>query len=191
MPYYVSQVSSLTSYVRQATKEEVFNRWIWDTVTKLHLHPVDQEEHICQKALAGDPDVFARMKDFDLDEDLEFLPKGVTKKKPMAAFLSLSLTQVGLGIPEICQRGFEYLKILTQARMFDHVMEVLNNLIPLFFSEPQSLVEEPVFKDVITQVLAADQTLVAMAKSIVTKEPGSLLKELENVICKQIISYSR
>ena len=156
------------------------------------MHPVDQEVEVCRKALGGNPDVFSRMKDFDLDEDLEFLAKGVAKKKPMAAFLSLSITQIGLSIPEICQRGFDHLSVLANARRCDQVVEVLNNLIPLFFSEPKGLVEEKGFMDVVSLVMGADHSIVAYAKTLAyKKEPGPMLKEFESMICKQIKSYAR
>jgi hypothetical protein len=178
--------------VRQDTKENIFCKWTWETISKLHLHPVDQEQDICRKALSGIPDVYLRLKKPDTDEDLKFIPEGVSQKKPMACFVSLSVTHAGVSIPDICLNGFEHLKILAQAQRFGHVMEVLNNMVPLFLSAPSSLVVEAVFIEVIGLILAADETLFNMAKNMVSDGfPGPTTRNFANAVSKQLQSYSR
>jgi hypothetical protein len=113
-------------------------------------------------------------------------------KNPLACYVALMTSQIGHSLPEICARGFEHLRVLSQSGRLDHLMEVMSNVTPLFFTSPDALKDHEDFSACLSTILATDQTLYKMAKEmIVADTPGPVMKEFGNMIGKQISSYKR
>ncbi len=183
----VKQVSNIAANVVRESAEQAYTRWAWKTVSKLKLHACDMEEGICAGAVAGDPAAFERMLDFDLSPKVEELVKGVYAKNPLACCVALQTTQIGHVLPEICHRGFGHLRTLALSGRFDHVMECLLNIVPLFLDNSETLLESVHFMAVIQAVVAADQTYFKMAKDlIITDFPGPVTEEFSCMLLKQL-----
>lgn len=143
------------------------------------------------QAVQGLPEAFDRVVDIN-DRRAELLVKGVARKSPIVCFITLQMTNVGHSLPEICGRGFEWLKIVAEGRHYDHLMECLFRLSPLFFDDPQALESITAFQDVISIILAADQSIFKMAREFVSNEtPGPVMREFGNMIHRQIRSFQR
>jgi hypothetical protein len=186
----VRQISNMV-VVRQ-TPESLFTLWSWETATKLHLHAVDQEEERCAGAVRGDPEAFSRILDFDLDPRLESVVEGVMAKNPLACYVALQMTQIGHSVPEVCGRGFDHLRVLATSGRYDHVMECICNLTPLFFPAPESVKSHEGFLATLSMITSADQTVYKIAKELlVADSPGPVMKEFGNMVQKQISSWKR
>ena len=105
-------------------------------------------------------------------------------------------------IDDICERGFDQLYILAMSGHYDHVMECLISLTPLFVvednedgvvptSDTDMLTSSTSFIKAIENIVNADQTYFKMAKDLlVTDFPGPVLKEFGNMLAKQINTYT-
>ena len=171
----------------------MFLQWAWETISKLRLHALDQEDAVSIAAVQGEREGFERMLDFDLEATiLDSIVRGVTAKNPLACYVALQTTQLGHSVPEICTRGLEYLKVLLVSGRYDHVMECHVNITPLFFPVPDALLGDENFYGVLQSILTADSTVLKMAKELViTDGPGPVIKEFCGMILKQIASFKR
>ena len=95
-------------------------------------------------------------------------------------------------VPEICNRGFAHLRTLALSGRYDHVMECLLNITPLFLDCPESLLESNHFMAVVQNILSADQTLFKTAKDLViTNFPGPVSEEFSFMLQKQLSQFER
>ena len=112
----------------------------------------------------------------------------------------LQLSQTGHLIDDICERGFEQLHTLAVSGHYDHVMECLICLTPLFAEDEgadsipvgstEMLTSSSSFMSAIENIVNADQTYFKMAKDLLISDfPGPVLKELGNMLAKQIYSH--
>ena len=190
----VKQVSHMAANVVRESPEQAFTRWAWKTVSKLRLHACDAEDAaVCAGAVRGEAAALSRALDFDLSERAEDLVKGVCQaKNPLACCVALQTTQIGHVVPEICNRGFAHLRTLALSGRYDHVMECLLNITPLFLDCPESLLESGHFMAVVQNVLSADQTLFKTAKDlVVTHFPGPVSEEFSLMLQKQLGQFGR
>jgi hypothetical protein len=209
----VKQVSNIANVVRESP-EQVYTRWAWKTVSKLKLHACDMEEEFCVGAVkggcflfyiilycyfiwkafcfVGSPAAFKRMLDFDLSPRVEDLVKGVCAKNPLACCVALQTTQIGHIIPEICNRGLGHLRTLAFSGRFDHVMECLLSITPLFLDTTEALVGNAHFMSVIQGVVSADQTYFKMAKDLIISDfPGPVTEEFSFMLHKQLCLFKK
>ena len=89
---------------------------------------------------------------------------------------------MGHSLPEILERGLPLLRHVLEAGRLDHTMEVLKYIIPLLLADPSSL-QNPGLQAVLVRLLAADQTYISLAKSLITGAfPGPVTRELGNLV---------
>ena len=187
----VRQVSNIASVVRQSP-EPMFASWAWSMVSMLRLHAVDMEDDLCAKVIDGNPTGFQRVIDYHVNRNAKFLEDGLSQRNPLAVFVILQATNLGHSIPEICNQGFDLLKLLLGSGRYSSVTECLFNISPLFFANPDDAIGHEQFLEVIQAILLADKTLVNAAKDIVYREfPSVILSEFGNMINKQITSFQR
>ena len=117
-------------------------------------------------------------------------------------YFVFQLSQTGHLIDDICEHGFNQLYCLAVSGHYDHVMECLISLTPLFAEEDSGdgtvhegntnmLISSSDFMKAIENIVNADQTYFKMAKDlIVTDFPGPVLREFGNMLAKQISNYT-
>ena len=89
----------------------------------------------------------------------------------------------------ILERGLPQLLIVTSSSHFDHVLECLSNLTPLFFDQSDMLSTSETFLKIVLQIVNIDQTYLRMA--MVSDFPGPVLKEFVNMIAYQMENYTK
>ena len=113
-------------------------------------------------------------------------------KSPLACFVALQLTQLGHFEPDIVERGFSLINFLVSNGRYDHVMECLIHVAPVFFANVEKFWTNPTLVKCIEIISAADQTYFKMAKDLIAAEfPGPVLKEFGNMVVKQIADFQR
>ena len=87
------------------TQEMQFAKWCWELLSKLRLHMLDRTLREYDLILAGQPDIYAELLDFDLNQQMERVVAAAVNKQPMACYCVLLLTQLGHNLPgmEICE----------------------------------------------------------------------------------------
>ena len=74
---------------------------------------------------------------------------------------------------------------------YDHVLECLANIVPLFLDQPELLMTSQDFIKIIQQVISFDQTFLKMARDLVVSDfPGPVLKEFINMIAYQLKNFA-
>ena len=74
---------------------------------------------------------------------------------------------------------------------YDHVLECLANIVPLFLDQPELLMTSSDFIKIVQQVISVDQTFLKMARDlVVTDFPGPVLKEFVNMIAYQLKNFA-
>lgn len=175
----VRQVAHLASKLRR-TPEQSFTSWAWDMCSRLRLHAMD-------RGLNRDA---CECLDYEMDQVGVAVAEGVALKNPLACYVALQLCQTGHDRNEILESGHKQLHILSASGRYDHVLECIMNLIPLFIDCPDSLCCNPDFLKVLNTTVNVDQTYVKMAKDlVVTDFPGPVVKEMANLIARQIEMY--
>ena len=154
---------SITSLVSAHTQ---FVNWAWETVSKLHLHMMDRGIVESTGILEGNPDTFGQLLDYDLNNEVEIIVSASVNKNPLACYTCLLLTQLGHSLPELLERGLVLMKPVQDAGRMDHVLELLMFITPLFMSDFSSI-ENVAFKNIMVNLLAADQSYISMAKSMI------------------------
>ena len=103
--------------IRSKTPSQQFSSWAWETVSRLHLHALDQEVAVNVQDSLTDQDVL----DLDLNPLMDRVVSGVVAKNPMACYLALQLSQTGHCLNDVVERGFGQLKLPAQSGHYDHV----------------------------------------------------------------------
>ena len=182
---------AMVSITSLASAHSQFVSWAWESVSRLHLHMLDRSTVESRGIMEGNVDVFRQVLDFDLDRQLEVVAAGSVRKVPLACYTSLLLTQLGHSLPEMLDRGLTLLKVVQEAGRMDHVLEMLMYTIPLLVADPSSI-NNVTFQSIIANLLAADQSYISMAKSIISGTfPGPVTREAGNLLEKMIANYSK
>ncbi len=181
----VRQVSNLASKLRR-TPEQAFTAWAWEMCSRLRLHLNDRNGGL------GSDNNSNNEKYMDFDLEAEVIGEGVAVKNPLACFVALQASQTGNVIDDVLERGFDQLLVLTSSGRYDHILEAIANIVPLFLPRPADLSTSEKFRRVVQSILSVDQTYLKMAKELVVSDfPGPILKELSNMMAMQITSYGR
>jgi len=177
--------------------ETQFCKWCWEMISKLRLHMMDQSLNEYDLILSGNPDIFKQLQDFDLSQPIERVVSAAVSKNAIACYTVLMLTQVGHSLPEVLERGLGFLKVILDSGRFDHTMELLSYLLPLFLID-NSAIDHGQLIYILSRLVNADQTYLSLAKTIITGMfPGPVTKEMGNMIHRiisnfdNISSYSR
>lgn len=176
----VRQIGHLAGKLRR-TPEQAFTSWAWEMCSRLRLHRLDGN---WQQRPAE------RFVDLDLDDVC--LGEAVAVKNPLACFVALQASQTGHLIEDILERGLKQLSILASSGHFDHVLECVVNITPVFLEQPDMLWTAEDFIKLVQSITSVDQTYIKMAKDlVVTDFPGPVLKEFSNLLAWQIECYPR
>ena len=104
-------------------------------------------------------------------------------KSPLACFVALQLTQLGHFEADIVEKGFALINFLAANGRYDHVLECLLHVAPVFFRNIEKFWTTPNLGKSVDVVITADQTYFKMAKDLIAAEfPGPVLKEFVNMI---------
>ena len=165
--------------------------WSWSLVSRLHLHMMDRSAEESRSLLSADHSLFSQLLDYDLNTELEHIVSAGVARNPLAAYLCISLTQVGHSLPELLERGLGLVKTVLDAGRHSSVLELLLHVVPIFLCD-ESSVSNTTFISIISGLLSADQGYVSLAKTMITGEfPGPVTRETGNMVEKMISSYSR
>ena len=167
----------------------VFQSWAWLMISRLHLHMMDRSQGESLATLAGSQAIFSQLLDYDLNTDIEEVVAAAVSRNPLACYLCLSLTQVGHSLPELVDRGLGLMKTILEAGRHLSVLEILSHVIPLLLCD-ESLVKNPIFVNIVSSLLSADQGYLSMAKNLF-EFPGPVTKETGNMIEKMIRDFQR
>ena len=171
----VRTVSNLAGKLRK-TPEQIFTSWAWEMSSRLCLHRYDR----CSSSAI-----------IDLDLEEEQLGEAVATKNPLACYVALQTSQTGHVMEDVLERGLAQLNLVLSSGHYDHVLECVANIVPLFLNEPSLLTSSEEFVKIIQQVVGSDQTFLKMARDLVISDfPGPVLKELVNMIAFQMRNFS-
>ena len=171
----VRHVSNLAGKLRK-TPEQVFTSWAWEMASRLCLHRFDRKSNM------------ADIIDLDLDE--EHLGEAVATKNPLASYVALQTSQTGHLVEDVLERGLSQLNLVFSSGHYDHVLECMANVTPLFLDDPSLLTNSADFIKIVQQIVCSDQTFLKMAKDLVISDfPGPVLKEFVNMMAYQVKNF--
>lgn len=185
----VKQVSSI---VRSQSYEQAFSLWIWEMVSRLRLHRLEESDAISQFSIVNPSEAFSHVPDLDSDASLESLIVVLKERQPLASFVALRMTLWGHSIPLICSRGFEQLQILQSYHKYEQMLQIFHNIIPLFLDCPESLLKNEKFLSLTIALITADRTYMKIAKNLIAPEfPGNILKLFSCMIESHLHNFKR
>ena len=128
----------------------------------------------------------------DLDLEADTLGEACATKNPLACYISLQMCQTGNVAEEFLERGVSQLNIVMSSSHYDHVLECLCHIVPLFVHRQELLIQSSSFLKLLQEILAIDSTFLKMAKNLVISDfPGPVLKEFSNMLAYQSSQCSR
>ena len=187
----VNTMSNLAMATISSTgsQEMQFSKWCWEMLSKLRLHMMDQTIEEYDSILLGQPDIFKRLLDFDLNQQIERVVSAAIGKNAIACYCVLMLTQVGHSLPEVLERGLGFVKVILDSGRFDHTMELMTYLLPIFLIDI-SAIDHGELTYIISRLVNADQTYLSLAKTMITGAfPGPVTKEMGNMFHKIILNF--
>ena len=119
----------------QSLKQQ-FTTWCWNMISLLRLHCLDQSHKTVVEIIRSPFNLLPQIPEL---ERLQSVFQGVAEQRPIALFVSVLSTQWGHSVPQICQKGFEQIQLLTKDCRHNVVIRCLQLLTPLFLECPESL----------------------------------------------------
>ena len=187
----VSTMSNLAMATISSTgsSEQQFTKWCWELLSRLRLHMMDRTTAEYEAMLLGRPEIYTRLLDFDLSQQIEGIVGQAVSKQPMACYCVLLLTQVGHALPEILERGLSLVKVVLDYGRFDHVVELMAHILPIFLLD-KTAIDSGDLVAVMTKLVNADQSYLSLAKTMISGSfPGPVTKELANMFHKIIANF--
>lgn len=173
---------------KNPTKKEQYSMWCWSMVSVLRLHYMDLNDQVVVNLLQN-PSMMNMIPEVEVTHGIY---QGLTEQKPLAIYLSLLVSQLGHSIPQICHRGFDYLKSLLNDHRHSRVIRCLELMTPLFINCADSLYSCDKFMDILASIFVADKTYIKMAKELMTFDSrGPVLSFFGNMIQHQIMNFNR
>ena len=152
--------------VKVQSSEYVFSVWVWETISKLKLHKLEQSDTECQFSMSNQSHAFSQVPDVDSDPSLDILISGTREKQPVACYVAIRMTLYGHSVPLICSKSFDLIQILQNYYKYDQVLIILSNIVPLFIESPESLLKYEKFINIINScIIVADRTCMKIAKN--------------------------
>lgn len=190
-------VKQVTAVMYTTSPERMFFLWSWEMLTRLRLHRLDQSEPLVRAALACPASLLVDMPDptsitITKASMMHVVKHGIMDKKPLALYAALLMTTWGHSLPEICEHGVECMHELVVQGRCEAVIHALGHITPLFFSQPEDLITNTKFMLAIQKCLAADQSYITLAKSLVsTAPPGKILTLFAAMVVHHIKEHKR
>lgn len=177
----------VTSLVKNQLARQQFSHWCWNMASRLRLHCMDQSRHLIQQMIAQPGDILTRIPELEASPAL---CQGVGESRPLAIYFSMLISLCGHSVPQICEQGMDYLKLLLNDSRHAIVIRCLQLIAPLFLSCPESLSSCGKFQ-LILNALMNDKTYARHTKDFVVltcQKP--VLQLLSDMIQAQVIQYS-
>ncbi|KAJ8984461.1 hypothetical protein NQ317_012527 [Molorchus minor] len=161
--------------VRAADQEHGILSWAWQTILRLKLHISDK--------------AFKEIGRVQEVERYDILLKGIREQKPLASFVAVLMTTWGHLVPLICSKGLYQLSFLQSQQKHEAVLFALYQIIPLFITSQECLINCDKFQEVLMNLLNADRGYISMAKSLVYAQ-DTVLQQFGNMIETQIVNFA-
>lgn len=98
------------------------------------------------------------------------------------------MTSLGHMVPLICSKGFDQLLYLQSQGKQEAVLFALYQIVPLFLTSQECLINCEKFQNILMNLLSADRGYISMAKSLVYQQ-NTVLQQFGNMIETQISNY--
>lgn len=178
--------------VRPQSNEHAFSIWAWEMVSRLRLHELDRSERAAQYTISNPSTALAHVPDIDVDPSLEILITGIREKQPIACYVAVLMTTWGHSIPLIFLKGLSHLQTLQCYYKYEQVLIALHHIVPFFLENPDSIIKNEKFSNLVVSLITADRTYMKMAKSLIVSDfPGPILKLFANMIEAHLDDYRR
>ncbi|XP_064604344.1 ectopic P granules protein 5 homolog [Liolophura sinensis] len=180
-------MKQVASAVRnQMTSEQQFSIWVWDLALRLHLHKMSLPSPVL---LLDTQSAREREAIPDVENDVTMLPllKSIKAENSMACFVALAMTKYGHNVSEFTSAGLGIMMTLSSQNQHHAVIKLLSHIVPMFYQTSEYLLENDRFMKIIRQAIAADDTYMKFAKSmIVNMFPGETIKLFADMIQTQV-----
>ncbi|XP_060530773.1 ectopic P granules protein 5 homolog [Cylas formicarius] len=160
--------------LKSVDQELGYLQWGWQTILRLKLHISDK--HFKEFGRVQEPERF------------DILTKGIKEGRPLASFVSVLMTTWGHLIPPICTHGMDQLIQIQNHHKHEAVLFALYQIVPLFMSSQECLVNLEKYQQVLVNLLNADRGYISMAKSLLVGQ-DTVLQQFGNMIETQIANY--
>ncbi|GAB1606783.1 ectopic P granules protein 5 homolog, partial [Argonauta hians] len=181
----VKQVALVVRY--QQTNEQQFCSWAWEVLYRLHLH---------SDTLPRPPDSFAHIANLvdmenipELRKDTFLAPvqQGLKVDNPIAMYVAMTMTKYGHDVAEFITHGIPVLSKLNNLGYTKAVIHIIGHCVPMFYNQSQYLIENQEFLKALHNVLLADETLMRVAKNLISSDfPAAMTKTFNSMIMTQI-----
>ncbi|XP_002410692.3 ectopic P granules protein 5 homolog [Ixodes scapularis] len=184
---YVYKQVKYFSYIATATKESStpagFVAWMWEMLLQLRLHIFDCQHPLQLEFIVSDNPPAELIPDIQKCDWLHPVLQANKNLRPPSLFLSVSIGTVGHYREEVLDSGLKLISTLVLNEQYSAAIHCVSHVLPLFYLKPEMLTSNKRFLTDLQYLLLADNTYLAMAKSIVMSEfPGCILKQLAVVI---------
>lgn len=99
------------------------------------------------------------------------------------------MTSWGHLVPLICSKGFDQILFLQSHGKQEAVLFALYQIVPLFLTSQECLVNYEKFQNILLNLLNADRGYISMAKSLVYQQ-NTVLQQFGNMIETQISNFA-
>lgn len=123
---------------------------------------------------------------YRLSEIYQFL--GIRTQNSLAIFVSMLMSSLGHMVPLICSKGFDHLLFLQTQGKHEAVLFALYQIVPLFLTSQECLINCEKFQNILMNLLNADRGYISMARNLVYQQ-NTVLQQFGNMIQTQITNY--
>lgn len=177
----------VTSLVKSQNARQQFSHWCWNIASRLRLHCMDLGPRTVQQMIANPTAILTKVPEL---EGQEALIQGVSESRPLAIYCSLLISLCGHSVPQICEQGMDFMKLLLADSRHAIVIRCLQLVVPLFLGCPESLSTCAKFQ-VILNGLLNDKTYARHTKDfVVLTNQKPVLQLLADMIQHQVTQYS-
>lgn len=178
----------VTSLVKNQTSRQQFSLWCWNMACRLRLHAMDQSRLRVQQMISRPEELLPTVPELETAE--QALCQGVGESRPLAIFLALLITMSGHSVPQICEQGLDFIKLLLNDSRHSMVIRCLELVAPLFLNCPESLSSCDKFQHILTQ-LCNDKSYSRHTKDfIVLTNPKPVLQLMADMLQAQVGIFS-
>lgn len=184
--YVYRQIKNITDFA-MATKESStpagFVSWMWEILFRLKLHIFDRSPQSMLLFVTEGQAPASIVPSLQECDWLHPLVQGNKGLLPPSLYLSISLSSVGHYREEVVSDGLKLLSTLVLKEQYTAAVQCIRRILPLFYQHPEMISQSSRFLSDLQCLILADNTYLAMAKSLVQSDfPGPILKQLAVVM---------
>ncbi|ENN72840.1 hypothetical protein YQE_10520, partial [Dendroctonus ponderosae] len=113
----------------------------------------------------------------------------VRDNQPLASFVAVLMTTWGHLVPLICSNGLKQLIVLQSHQKHEAVLFALYQIVPIFITCQECLINSNTFQDILVNLLNADRGYISYAKSFIVAQ-NTVLQQFGNMVETQIVNYA-